>query len=115
MKRVAILRCLKNSAECAASMCVEAWKTSKTYGEEPVEVTCVWTCNGCGEYILPDPDGSKLRKKIDRMKVLSLDALHVPNCTLKPDEQGNRVMCKQITAITEELERDGITIIQGKP
>lgn len=115
MKRVAILRCLKSSASCAASMCVEAWKNSKTYGEETVEVTCVWTCNGCGEYMLPDPDGSKLRKKIDRMKILKLDALHLPHCTVKENGEGEKILCSNISAIAEELSKEGIVIIQGKP
>lgn len=115
MKRVAILRCLQSSAACAASECVKAWKNSKTYGEEAVEITCVWTCNGCGEYKLPDPDGSNLRKKIDRMKILQLDALHLPGCTSKPNEQGEKILCPTIAGIADELAKEGIVIVKGKP
>lgn len=115
MKRVAILRCLKSSARCVAFHCVEAWKNSKTYGEEPVEVTCVWTCNGCGECTLPDPDGSLLRNKVERMKLLELDALHLSGCTSKPKEQGEKVLCPTIAAIAEEIEKEGIKIVKGRP
>ena len=54
-----------------------------------------------------------IRKKIERMKALEIDALHLSNCTSKKDEQGEKHLCPTIKAIADELAACGIKIVQG--
>lgn len=115
MKKIAILRCLKTSASCAGAGCLRAAyeKTGafEKYCDEELRVMSVWTCNGCGDSMLENQDG--LRKKIERMKALELDALHLSNCTKKKDAEGVKHQCPTITAIAEELREAGIKVEEG--
>lgn len=85
MKKIAILRCLKTSASCAGAGCLRAFyekdKAFAQYGDEELRLMAMWTCNGCGDSKLENQDG--IRKKIERMKALELDALHISHCTHK--------------------------------
>lgn len=85
MKKIAILRCLKTSASCAGAGCLRAFyekdKAFAQYGDEELRLMAMWTCNGCGNSMLENQEG--IRKKIERMKALELDALHISHCTHK--------------------------------
>ena len=87
MKKIAILRCLKTSASCAGAGCLRAFyekdKAFAEYGDEELRLMAMWTCNGCGDSMLENQEG--IRKKIERMKALELDALHISHCTHKKD------------------------------
>ncbi len=115
MKRIAILRCLQTSASCAGSGCLRAMfdheKSFAQYGEEELRLTAMWTCNGCGDSLLGNQEG--IRKKIERMKAMELDALHISNCTHKKDAEGVKHLCPKIKAIVEELEAAGIHVVDG--
>lgn len=115
MKKIAILRCLKTSASCAGAGCLRVFyekdKSFATYCEEELRLMAMWTCNGCGDSMLENQEG--IRKKIERMKALELDVLHLSNCTSKKGEQGEKQLCPTIKAIAEELAACGIKIVQG--
>lgn len=95
MKKIAILRCLKTSASCAGAGCLRAFyekdKAFAQYGDEELRLMAMWTCNGCGDSMLENQEG--IRKKIERMKALELDALHISHCTHK-----RMLMVKSISA-----------------
>ena len=115
MKKIAILRCLKTSASCAGAGCLRALyehdKAFAQYGDEELRLMAMWTCNGCGASMLENQEG--IRKKIERMKALELDALHISHCTHKKDDEGVKQLCPTIKAIIEELEQAGIKIVDG--
>lgn len=115
MKKVAILRCLKTSASCAGAACLKAMysktKAFEIYGDEDLQLMAMWTCNGCGDSKLENQEG--ILKKINRMKELELDALHISHCTYKKDENEVKHLCPVIKEIIDELETAGITIVHG--
>lgn len=115
MKKIAVLRCLRVSTSCSGSGCLRAIneKTAafERYGDEPLQLAAFWTCNGCGEYKLPNQEG--VEKKIARMQKLEIDALHISKCTMPKDESGNRKICPVIAEITEKLRTAGIEIVEG--
>ena len=95
MKKIAVLRCLRVSASCAGSGCLRAMneKTGafERYGDDDLQSVAFFTCNGCKENKLPNQEG--MAKKVERIKKLNPDALHLSNCTMPKDEDGNRVIC----------------------
>lgn len=115
MKKVAILRCLITSASCAGSGCLKALnnkeKSFAGYGDEDVRLMAMWTCNGCGASKLENQEG--IRKKIDRMKTLEIDALHLSHCTHKKKADGSKYLCPTIKKIADELAAAGIAIVDG--
>lgn len=115
MKKIAVLRCLRVSTSCSGSGCLRAMNERtaafERYGEEPLQLAAFWTCNGCGEYKLPNQEG--IQKKIVRMQKLGIDALHVSNCAMPKDADGNRKMCAVIAEIVQELQKAGIEIVEG--
>lgn len=115
MKKLAVLRCLKTSASCAATGCFKAFnnkeKAFEAYKDEDVQMTAMWTCNGCGNSMLENQEG--IQKKIERMKLAEVDVVHLSNCTSKKNEAGERVQCPTITKIAAELEAAGIKIVDG--
>ncbi len=67
-----------------------------------------WYCNGCDA---PDDDAG-LREKIDRVKSLGIEKLHLGVCTrLTATADGPE--CPTITKIAAELEKEGIEVIRG--
>lgn len=115
MKKIAILRCLQTSASCAGAGCLRAMfeqdKSFAQYDGEELRLMAMWTCNGCGDSLLANQEG--IRKKIERMKALELDALHISNCTHKKDAEGVKHLCPKIKEIADELAAAGITIVDG--
>lgn len=116
MKKITVLRCLRVSASCAGSGCLRALN-EKTGAfscydkDEVLQPVAFWTCNGCEENALPNQEG--IRKKIERMKKIMPDALHLSNCTMPKDADGNRQLCPVIAEIAAELEAAGIKIVVG--
>ncbi len=115
MKKIAILRCLKTSASCAGAGCLRAFnehdKHFAQYGDEELKLMAMWTCNGCGASALENQEG--INKKIERMKTLEIDALHISHCTHKKDDNGEKHLCPTIKGICEQMEEAGITIVDG--
>ena len=115
MKKVAVLRCLQTSASCAGAGCLRAFneKTGAfaVYGEQPLQLMAVWTCNGCGNNRLENQEG--IEKKIARMQTLEVDVVHLSGCTKKKNAEGERVRCPHITKIAEKLQELGIAIADG--
>ncbi|MDO4179413.1 MAG: CGGC domain-containing protein [Phascolarctobacterium sp.] len=115
MKKVAVLRCLKTSASCAATGCFKAFNNKanafERYQGEDVQMIAMWTCNGCGDSMLENQEG--IQKKIERMKLAELDVLHLSACTSKKNEAGEKVKCPTIAKIAAELAAAGIEIVDG--
>ena len=110
MKKIAVLRCLRVSASCTGSGCLRALneKTGafERYGDETLQAAAVFTCNGCGENKLPN-------KKVERIIKMQPDALHLSNCTMPKDENGNRVMCPVIKELEDKFTAAGIDVVRG--
>ena len=115
MKKIAVLRCLRVSASCAGSGCLRAMneKTGafERYGDEDLQAVAFFTCNGCKENKLPNQEG--MAKKVERIKKLNPDALHLSNCTMPKDEDGNRVICPVIKELEDEFVAAGINVEHG--
>ena len=113
-KKIAILRCLKSNDVCTGASCLRAFnhKTGKFADyQEDLELVAFMTCNGCGEVTLRNQDG--LQEKLEMIKKLSPDALHVGICTKHKDATGNRVTCPQIEKILNEIRKMNIEIVDG--
>lgn len=115
MKKIAILRCLESSASCTGASCLRSMYERKydyeQYGNENLQLMAMWTCNGCGESKLANQEG--VVKKIERIKTMEVDALHLTSCTFKKNDIGERVICPIIKDIADELKKSGIKIIEG--
>lgn len=114
MKKVAILRCLQTASSCSGAGCLRAaYEKTGAFAEydEPVQVVAFCECNGCGAYASPNQEG--LRKKIERIKALAPDAVHLSNCTKKKNDAGEKVQCPVITAIANEWREAGLNVVEG--
>ena len=109
MKKIAVLRCLRVSASCTGSGCLRALneKTGafERYGDETLQAAAVFTCNGCGE--------EGINKKVERIIKMQPDALHLSNCTMPKDENGNRVICPVIKELEDKFAAAGIDVVRG--
>ena len=114
MKKIAVLRCLRVSASCTGSGCLRALneKTGafERYGDETLQAA-VFTCNGCGENKLPNQEG--INKKVERIIKMQPDALHLSNCTMPKEENGNRVICPVIKELEDKFTAAGIDVVRG--
>lgn len=110
MKKIAILRCLKTSAACAGTGCLRAFNEKSegfaAYGDEPLQLAAMWTCNGCGADALENQAG--IQKKIDRMVKNSIEIVHLSHCTIKDE-----VRCPVIMSIASQLAAKGVIIADG--
>ena len=70
-----------------------------------------FTCNGCGENKLPNQEG--INKKVERIIKMQPDALHLSNCTMPKDENGNRVICPVIKELEDKFTAAGIDVVRG--
>lgn len=115
MKKIAVLRCLKTSASCAATGCFTAFnerdKAFKRYEGEDVQLAAMWTCNGCCGDELQNQEG--IVTKINRMAKNNISVVHLSSCTKKADENGEKVLCPNIAYIAKRLQALGITIVEG--
>lgn len=114
MKRIAIMRCLRSNDVCTGFACMQAFqhKTGKfaEYGEEPVELMAYCSCNGCGDTTFPEEG---MREKMDFLKKMRLDAVHVGVCAKHKNADGEMVMCRKMAQLLQELSWSGITIVEG--
>ncbi len=115
MKKIAVLRCLKTSASCAATGCFNAFnnreKAFEAYKDEEVQLAAMWTCNGCGGDMLENQAG--IQTKIERMVKNGISTVHLSNCTKKANAEGEKVLCPNIADIARKLQALGITVVEG--
>lgn len=115
MKKIAILRCLKTSASCAATGCFTAYneKTKKfaRYEGEDIQLAAMWTCNGCGDSMLENQEG--IETKIERMGKNEIKIVHLSACCSKKQADGTKVLCPNIAKIAARLESMGIEVVNG--
>ena len=115
MKKIAILRCLESSASCTGASCLRGMYERKydyaQYDKDELQLMAMWTCNGCGDSKLANQEG--IVKKIERIKKMEVDALHLTSCTFKKDENGKRVLCPVIKNIADELQKSGVKVVEG--
>ena len=115
MKKIAILRCLKTSAACAATGCFRAFNEKdnafKIYEGEDVQLASVWTCNGCGNDMLENQAG--IQTKIERMVKNNISVVHLSSCTKKKNEAGKKLLCPNIEDIARKLQALGIMVVEG--
>ncbi|MDR0410315.1 MAG: CGGC domain-containing protein [Spirochaetaceae bacterium] len=109
MKTIAILSCLKATAVCSGAACFSALnkrtQSFAPYRDETVEIAAFFHCNGCGCNIETDKEYAE---KINRVKNMALDAVHIGKCTINSGTE-----CSTITKIAGELSSAGIQVIRG--
>lgn len=112
MKKIAILNCRNAIRVCTGASCFKALNTRTgkfgQYAGEEVELCAFWYCNGCN---VPEDDAG-LREKIERIKSLGIERLHLGVCT-RLNARADGPECPTITRIAEELEKAGITVVRG--
>ncbi|MDR1903955.1 MAG: CGGC domain-containing protein [Treponema sp.] len=83
MKRIAILSCLKATAVCSSAGCFSALNQRRqsfaAYKDEAVELAAFFHCNGCCCNLETDDE---YKQKMDRIKTLALDTVHIGKCTI---------------------------------
>lgn len=108
-KRIAILSCLKATGVCSGASCFNAFnqrtKSFEGYSKDFVEMIGFFHCNGCECDYINDSD---YLEKIDTLKKLKPDAIHVGKCTLINGEE-----CPVITNIIKCFEENQIAVIRG--
>ncbi len=116
MKKIAVLRCLRTSNNCTGSGCLKAFNNKTNafavYEAEETELAAFLNCSGCGDVQMPNNEEG-LRKKLDRLVTIGVEAVHLSGCTKKKDEQGEKHECPVITKTAEYLEQQGITVVRG--
>lgn len=110
MKKIAMLNCLKANEVCTGAGCFTAWnekkKTFARYQDEEAELVAFLRCNGCG----CDPaEDSGMQKKLQRLKDIGTQVVHVGVCT--KNREGQR--CPTIQKIIDQLEDLGIAWVDG--
>lgn len=115
MKKIAILRCLRSNDVCTGASCMQAFNRKQgafaRYGDEQLELEAYWSCNGCGDCHLQNHDG--IEEKLERIKSLKVDAVHVGVCTKHRNTEGTWVTCRKILGICGRLREAGIEIVEG--
>ena len=114
MEKIGILTCLHSNDVCARVGCLSSFWQRKDFFAKYAEDTilaAMLTCNGCKENKLPNQEG--MAKKVERIKKLNPDALHLSNCTMPKDEGGNRVICPVIKELEDEFVAAGINVVYG--
>ena len=113
MKRIAILTCLRANDVCTGAGCLEAFFNKKgsfnIYKQENIKLVAFWTCNGCKDCLFDNQDG--LFEKIDKIKKLKVDILHLGICVLL--DKKSKKFCPKIQNIIEELKKYNIKIVIG--
>lgn len=109
MKRIAILTCLKATAVCSGAACFYAFnqrtRSFTAYKDEGAEIAAFFHCNGCNCNTETDEE---YIEKINRVKTLNIDAVHIGKCTITGDRE-----CPAIKKIADELEANKIRVIRG--
>lgn len=115
MKRIAIVRCLRSNDVCTGAGCLAALRNHAgafaRYEKEPLQLVAFCSCNGCGDLLLENRAG--LQEKLEMLKLLEPDAVHIGVCARRRDERGAVVLCDKIKAMALALQRQGIEIVAG--
>ena len=102
MKKIAVLRCLRTSNNCTGSGCLKAFNNKTNafavYEAEETELAAFLNCSGCGDVQMPNNEEG-LRKKLDRLVTIGVEAVHLSGCTKKKDAQGEKHECPVITKL----------------
>ena len=116
MKKIAVLRCLRTSNNCTGSSCLKALNnktnTFAEYETKEKELNAIMNCRSKGDVKMPNNEEG-LRKKLDRLVTIGVEAVHLSGCTKKKDAQGEKHECPVITKTAEYLEQQGITVVRG--
>ncbi len=108
-RRIALLTCLKATDVCSGAACFSALnqrkKSFERYSEDSVEILGFFHCNGCeADY---GQDAAYL-EKMDTMRGLNPDAIHIGKCTLLKGRE-----CRVITNMAAYFQSHGILVIRG--
>ncbi|MFV0603290.1 MAG: CGGC domain-containing protein [Phascolarctobacterium faecium] len=94
MKKIAVLRCLRTSNNCTGSGCLKAFNNKTNafavYEAEETELAAFLNCSGCCDVQMPNNEEG-LRKKLDRLVTIGVEAVHLSGCTKKKDAQGENM------------------------
>lgn len=111
MKKIAILTCLKSNDNCTRASCLKAFFDRNgyfsKYKNEELELTAVWTCQGCENNELDD----YFEEKFQRILSTGTEIVHIGICcqTRTADER----RCLEIIKIEKMLNDHGIKTIWG--
>lgn len=115
MKKVAVLRCLEAERVCAGASCFAAFNERKAhfsgYGDEELQMTAFFACNGCKEIAMNDEAG--LQEKLERVVQIGTEVVHVGICTQIRAADGSRKVCPVIEEMVQYLREHGIEIVWG--
>ena len=93
MKKIAVLRCLRTSNNCTGSGCLKAFNNKPTLLPFMRQRKQNWplflNCSGCGDVQMPNNEEG-LRKKLDRLVTIGVEAVHLSGCNQKEGRTGRK-------------------------
>lgn len=117
MKKIVILRCLHAEDVCTGAACLKAFSRrtgsfSRYPAEEELDLEAFMACSGCEEVDFHNAEG--LTEKIEKIRELAPDVIHIGICATKKDEEGNRHLCPIMADIVRRImEGTDIKVVQG--
>ena len=112
MKKIALLTCLKACQICTGASCLTAWNSRTRnfaqYAGQDVELAAFMHCNGCGKLPATDPG---MQEKLERLTQIGVERVHLGICTRT--EQADHSRCPIIQKIVDQLEAQGIEVVEG--
>ncbi len=110
MKKIALLTCLKSNDVCTRTACLQAVQSRSDYfapyAAEKLELTGVWTCQGCEPLCWGDE--LNLAEKLQCLQQAGTQIVHIGCCCR---QQGQ--WCKEIRYLAELLQQRHIQVIWG--
>lgn len=111
MKKIALLTCLKSNDNCTRASCLKAFFDKSgyfsEYKKEKIELTALWTCQGCLENRLND----YFEEKLKRILVEGTEIVHIGICCQTRNNKEEK--CHEIIKIEDILHKHGIKTIWG--
>ena len=112
MTKVAILTCLKACQICTGASCFAAWNSRTRnfaqYAGQDAELVAFMHCNGCEK----DPaSDAGMQEKLERLVQIGVERVHLGICTRT--EQADHSRCPRIQCIVDQLETQGVAIVEG--
>lgn len=105
-KKIAVMHCRKIGRDCTGSGCFSAFYENRgtfaPYKDEDVRICAFFDCSGCDADKQSDPD---FLKKMNRLKDLDIQCLHLATCCTKH--------CQQLPQIRQQLTDMGIPFAEG--
>ncbi len=117
MKKIVILRCLHAEDVCTGAACLKAFSRrtgsfSRYPADEELDLEAFMACSGCEEVDFHNAEG--LTEKIEKIRELTPDAIHIGMCATKKDEEGNRYICPIMADILQRItEKLSVEVVQG--